>query len=258
MRIIGETHIPFLTYRRIALGLSLLVIVAGVAYELLGPGLNLGIDFVGGTQVTVKFQQSPDLGELRSSLADLGAGEPVIQRFDELEKHEILIRVQNPSGTEGDFTQPILDHLEARVQREVGSRFDLNTQGSQELTDLLVDADPDAFGADPEQPRAALRPDGRRRARLTARPTASSPRSTSSARSPSCPTRSDRTSSRSAPPAPSRCSAPRASAPRSAPTCARRRPWRSSSRSSACWSTSGSGSSFPTASAQWPRCSTTC
>ena len=59
MRIIGDTNIPFLSYRRIALSVSLLVILAGLAYQFLGPGLNRGIDFVGGTQVTVKFIGEP-------------------------------------------------------------------------------------------------------------------------------------------------------------------------------------------------------
>ena len=62
MRIIGDTNIPFLSYRRIALTLSALVVAAGLVYEFVGPGLNLGIDFVGGTQVTLKFRDQPDLG----------------------------------------------------------------------------------------------------------------------------------------------------------------------------------------------------
>ncbi|MFV2072190.1 MAG: protein translocase subunit SecF, partial [Thermoanaerobaculales bacterium] len=62
MRIIGETSFPFLSYRRIALTLSSVVILAGLAYQFSGPGLNLGIDFVGGTQVTLKFREQPDLG----------------------------------------------------------------------------------------------------------------------------------------------------------------------------------------------------
>ncbi len=158
MRIIGETHFPFLSYRRIALGLSMLIILAGLGYEAFGPGLNLGIDFLGGTQVTVKFKQAPDLEDLRSSVADLGGGEPMIQRFDEPEKHEVLIRVQNPTGTEGDFTKPILEHLQKTYNGELGDRFDLNTQGSKELTDLLVDADPDAVGGDQEARRLHYAP----------------------------------------------------------------------------------------------------
>ena len=158
MRIIGETHLPFLSYRRIAIGLSLLVILAGLAYEAFGPGLNLGIDFLGGTQVTVKFKEALNLGELRTSVGGLGAGEPMIQRFDEPEKHEVLIRVQNPAGTEGDFTKPILEHLQNTFNGDLGSRFDLNTQGSKELTDLLIDADPDAVGGDQEARRLHYSP----------------------------------------------------------------------------------------------------
>jgi preprotein translocase subunit SecF len=150
MRIIGDTNIPFLSYRRIALGVSLLLIVAGVGYQLGGPGLNLGIDFVGGTQVTAKFRERPDLGALRSTLADLEAGTPMIQRFDEEEKNEILIRVENPEGVEGDFTKPIIDLLQTEFNRDLGDRYDLNTQGVQELVQLLVATDPDGIEGDDE------------------------------------------------------------------------------------------------------------
>jgi preprotein translocase subunit SecF len=150
MRIIGDTNISFLSYRRIALTLSLLVILAGLAYELLGHGLNLGIDFVGGTQVTVKFKNAPDLGKLRDTMSDLTTGTPALQRFDEPDKHEILIRVENPEGEEGDFTAPIITLLHRDLNPGMGDAFDLNTKGSQELTDLLVAADPDGTGLDKE------------------------------------------------------------------------------------------------------------
>ncbi len=158
MRIIGETNIPFLSYRKIALTLSALVIAAGLAYELLGPGLNLGIDFVGGTQVTIKFREEPDLGELREAISHLTSGTPLIQRFDEAEKHEILIRVENPAGKEGDFTRPILELLHQDFNSEIADRFDLNTQGSKELLDLLVAADPDGMGGDAEARETYYRP----------------------------------------------------------------------------------------------------
>jgi len=148
MRIIGDTNIPFLKYRAVALTFSAIVILAGLAYELFGPGLNLGIDFRGGTQVTVKFREQQDLGQLREAVMRLDLGEPVVQRFDEAEKHEVLIRVQNPGDEEGDFTTPILDVLAEEYNSDLGGKFDLNTQGSQELALLLADADPDLVGAD--------------------------------------------------------------------------------------------------------------
>jgi preprotein translocase subunit SecF len=158
MRIIGDTSFPFLSYRRLALSLSALVIVAGLAYEFLGPGLNLGIDFVGGTQVTLKFREQPDLGDLRVAISGLDVGSPMIQRFDEAEKHEILIRVENPEGEEGDFTRPILDLLNEKYNADLGDRFDINTQGSQGLRDLLAAADPDGVGADQEARDAYYEP----------------------------------------------------------------------------------------------------
>ena len=158
MRIIGDTSYPFLTYRRVALGLSALVIVAGLAYELLGPGLNLGIDFVGGTQVTLKFREQPDLGELRSAVSSLEFGTPMIQSFDEAEKNEVLIRVENPAGKEGDFTRPILELLNEKYNADLANRFDVNTQGSQGLRDLLVTADPDGMGGDDEAREAFYEP----------------------------------------------------------------------------------------------------
>jgi preprotein translocase subunit SecF len=148
MRIIGDTNIPFLSYRKIALTLSVLAIAGGLAYQFLGPGLNLGIDFVGGTQVIVKFRDQPELGPLRESIAELTVGTPLIQRFDEAEKNEILIRVENPEGAEGDFTRPILELLDRDLNTDLGQRFDLNRQGSLELLDQLVTADPDGVGFD--------------------------------------------------------------------------------------------------------------
>ena len=150
MRIIGETNIPFLSYRKIALTLSALAIAGGLAYQFLGPGLNLGIDFVGGTQVTLKFRDQPDLGILRESISGLTAGTPLIQRFDEVEKNEVLIRVENPEGAEGDFTRPILELLHENFNADLGDRFDLNTQGSLALLGRLAAADPDGMGGDAE------------------------------------------------------------------------------------------------------------
>ncbi len=153
MRIIGDTHIPFLSYRKIALGLSMAVILAGVAYMFFGPGLNLGIDFIGGTQVTVKFNDAPDLDRIREAMSTISAATPEIQRFDEVEKHEILIRIENPGDVEGDFTKPILDALHQEYDSGLSGRFDLNTQGARELANRLSEADPEGILGDAESRR---------------------------------------------------------------------------------------------------------
>ncbi|MCP4898757.1 MAG: protein translocase subunit SecF [bacterium] len=180
MRIIGDTNIQFLKYRGPALVVSMLIILVGVGYQFFGPGLNLGIDFVGGTQVTLKFNEDPDLGELRGVLESIG--EATVQRFDEAEKHEVLIRVQNPEELEiedseasdveaeatpeeqspeaarGDFTSTILTALGDHYNQEIGERFDLNTKGARDLLDRLRTADPDEIGFDVEAQLAHYEP----------------------------------------------------------------------------------------------------
>jgi len=165
MRIIGETHIPFLSYRKTFVIGSAIVVGAGLVWLIAGllnpaiPGLRFGIDFTGGTQVLAKFRDNPDLDRLRRSLAAVSPDAPVIQRYDEAEKNEVLIRVQNPSDEQADLTRPIIDRLMTEFNADVGRRFDLNTQGSQALTLLLADADPDGAavsGADLEQHYAPM------------------------------------------------------------------------------------------------------
>ena len=55
---------------------------------------NLGVDFKGGTVVTVKFKQRPSTDEVRNALQSVGMGEAIIQ--DSIDKNdELLVKVPN-------------------------------------------------------------------------------------------------------------------------------------------------------------------
>ena len=156
MRNLMATNIPFLSYRWVALAVSSVLVLGSVGLMLSGRGLNLGIDFVGGTQVTLKFVDEPDVDRLRAVLSGL-EGDAVIQRFDEAEKNEVLIRLES-TGDEGDFTATILDLLQAEYNPEISRGFDLNLRGRDELTDRLASADPESVGGDPEAREQHYRP----------------------------------------------------------------------------------------------------
>jgi len=158
IRIIGDTNIPFLSYRTIAISGSVVAILIGVAFQLLGPGLKLGIDFQGGIQVTLKFRDTPDLAQIRSVLSDLETGEPSLQRYGEAEKNEILIKGQNPGGAEGDLARPIIERLQAALNADLGQALDLNLRGVQELTDELAAGNPEGINGDVEILRAHYEP----------------------------------------------------------------------------------------------------
>ena len=65
-------------------------------------GLNYGVDFAGGQEITGTFEQTQDapVAELRDTLGALDYGEPVIQRFGEA--NQVSIRVRLPESAEGD------------------------------------------------------------------------------------------------------------------------------------------------------------
>ena len=91
-----ETTINFIGLRYVAFVLSL-AIVAGSFFLMFDRGLNLGIDFTGGTMIEIRVPtQSPDLGDLRTRLNGLDLGAVSIQEFGQPD--DLLIRMGEQEG----------------------------------------------------------------------------------------------------------------------------------------------------------------
>jgi len=91
-------HIDWLGKRRIFIGISILIMLAGMISAIgrqLVPGgtdaFNLGVDFKGGTVVTVRFRERPADEALRSALNNVGIPDPVIQ-VSTNRPNEVLIK----------------------------------------------------------------------------------------------------------------------------------------------------------------------
>ncbi|MEO5340194.1 MAG: protein translocase subunit SecF [Magnetococcus sp. MYC-9] len=120
----NKTRFDFVCFRSqtIAFSLSGLLTLLSIV-SLLVHGLNLGIDFSGGTLVQVRFVKPPHLDQVRAALAKLELGDVSIQEFGAPE--EILIRVaKQPSGT---------DAQSALAAQVVESVKPLTTEGGVEL-----------------------------------------------------------------------------------------------------------------------------
>ena len=61
---------------------SLLVILPGIVYLIIAPGLNPGIDFTGGSTMTLQLGDEVQQEDLRADLAALGYPDAIIQRLE--------------------------------------------------------------------------------------------------------------------------------------------------------------------------------
>ena len=75
-------HIDFMKYRKLALTLSLILVIASVIL-LLTRGLNLGIDFTGGNVIQAEFENRPDITNVRQVISGVVARGAMIQNFGE-------------------------------------------------------------------------------------------------------------------------------------------------------------------------------
>jgi preprotein translocase subunit SecF len=108
-----DINIDFITKRRIALICSLVVALIGIGSLVIKGGPLYGIDFAGGTLVQVKFEQAPDVGQIRDALAEKGLGSSVIQSLGE---NKVAVRVKSEKGQ----TETISDDVFAILAEKFG------------------------------------------------------------------------------------------------------------------------------------------
>ena len=92
-------NINFMAARKPLGVVSLLLVIASVVL-LVTRGLNLGLDFTGGTTVVVKSPVDVELSQARADLADSGFSDAVVQHYGS--PKEVNIRVAPKDGDDAD------------------------------------------------------------------------------------------------------------------------------------------------------------
>lgn len=93
-----DTKITFMRHRKWSFPFSIALILMSIALFAVN-GLNLGIDFRGGTLIQIKTLEGPaNIGELRNVLSGLDLGDVQVQEFGAPE--DVLIRIQQQDGGE--------------------------------------------------------------------------------------------------------------------------------------------------------------
>ena len=107
MRLFGKTNIDFMGQRKIWYMVSLSVILIGMV-SLFIKGIDYGIDFLGGTELIVQFNQPVQISDVRSAMDRVGLGRAEIKTFGS--PRDILVRTveQAEGNVIGDKIQAAL------------------------------------------------------------------------------------------------------------------------------------------------------
>ncbi|MGM0441630.1 MAG: protein translocase subunit SecF [Elusimicrobiota bacterium] len=110
MRILSDTHIDFLSKRKVAFFVSVLLVILSIIHVAL-KSPNWGIDFTGGSLVHIKFEKAPSSGDLRNILEKEGFVDNNIQQFKNEQIAIIRVRSQE-DGVVDKIEQSFRKNLE--------------------------------------------------------------------------------------------------------------------------------------------------
>ena len=139
MELFRNTNFDFLGKKWPFIIASLVLTVLGIGSLLVKGGPRYGIDFQGGTLMTVKFQTPPDEGKIRAVLEKALPNAPTVQKFIGGENQVSI-------GTEGEDNtaltrnrQIVMDTLEKTYGQAAGGKIDFNNASTQQIVDRIRD-----------------------------------------------------------------------------------------------------------------------
>lgn len=112
LQIFRDTHYNFQGQRKIAFVISGLLILIGIVATFMRGGPNYSIDFTGGVQVEVRFENSISESPIRSVLSEMGYGDAEVKKVVGGGEQDIMIRVP----AEGANTEESVRTLSARLE----------------------------------------------------------------------------------------------------------------------------------------------
>ena len=112
----NDTKFNFMGRRKMAYVFSAALIATSI-FGLMANGLNLGIDFTGGTLVELGYESDADLDGIRTALGDSEFGDAAVQAFGSAS--DVLIRLPQTEGaSDADVSTRVLEILpEAEMRR---------------------------------------------------------------------------------------------------------------------------------------------
>jgi preprotein translocase subunit SecF len=153
MEFFKQTNIDWMGKAKYFFALSGTLLAIGIAACIHNGGLSYGIDFKGGTLVTVRFAQPPNVDQVRHDLSAQGLGDSTIQSIHDIantNSNEIQIGLPE----KGADAQQTLDEGKTAIVKALSQSFpagpagklDFNTATPSALAEYLTRKDPLTLG----------------------------------------------------------------------------------------------------------------
>lgn len=128
MQIFKSPNFNFVRWRWHAIALSLLVILAGAA-TVMTRGLQLGVEFSGGTNVILQFDGPPPVPQIRAALSNVAGGGAIVQDYGDPSQRQVLVRVSQVGAESGGQLSQTADAVVAALkQANVGNFTVIGTE----------------------------------------------------------------------------------------------------------------------------------
>lgn len=143
MQLFVDSKIDFMGKKWLWMGISLAFILFAIVV-VATKGIKRGVEFTGGAQLILKFQQPPDLAQIRAKLEAGGFGGVAVTTFGEAKENEVSVRVglaeKRDAGAQADLAQQVATVLrDSDAQQKAASGMvDLNATDQVTLSARLV------------------------------------------------------------------------------------------------------------------------
>jgi len=115
-----KTNIEFTNFYRKLNILSLILIILSI-FVLLFKGLNLGVDFKGGTLIEIRTNNSSiKISEIRQSFIKMNLGDVTVKKFGK--EKDFLVKIETIKSDDPSFIKSIKDKLSSDTGSEVNFR----------------------------------------------------------------------------------------------------------------------------------------
>lgn len=126
MEFLKNPNVDFIKSRYFFFILSVISFITGIGLTLLSE-INMGIDFVGGTEIQVAFTKKVNIDQIRTAIEKNGIGDAEIKSFGK--DNQFLVRVKENNTNDSKVSETVMNILNKEFASEAPTKLGENSIG---------------------------------------------------------------------------------------------------------------------------------